>query len=34
LRVKMSIPKDQLKEFMEETQPSNMRIIDVFVRTK
>jgi len=30
----MSIPKDQLKELFEETQPSNAKIIDIFVRTK
>jgi len=31
--VKISIPKDQLKELLEETQPSNTKTIDVFVRT-
>ena len=34
LRVKMSIPKNQFKEYWQETQPSNVKVIDLFVRTK
>ncbi len=30
----MSIPKDPLKELIEETQAPNAKIVDIFVRTK
>lgn len=34
MRVRMSIPKDQFQEYWQETQPSNQKIINIFVRTK
>ena len=34
LKVKMSIPKNEFKEYWQETQPSNIKVIDIFVRTK